>query len=111
MPNATSVEDRWSQMLSNAEAIQREITENTPTLCDVTISTSTSHIVSMYWRAIRLNDGIIILLKAELPEEAAILARSLIEVSLNLRQLQAEPDFRRPSTRPAQCFSLSKSGK
>ena len=109
MPNATSVEDRWSQMLSNAEAIQREITENTPTLFDVTISTS--HIVSMYWCAIRLNDGIIILLKAELPEEAAILARSLIEVSLNLRQLQAEPDFRRPSTRPAQCFSLSKSGK
>ena len=109
MPNATSVEDRWSQMLSNAEAIQREITENTPTLFDVTISTS--HIVSMYWRAIRLNDGIIILLKAELPEKAAILARSLIEVSLNLRQLQAEPDFRRPSTRPAQCFSLSKSGK
>ena len=44
-------------MLSNAEAIQREITENTPTLFDVTISTS--HIVSMYWRAIRLNDGII----------------------------------------------------
>jgi len=109
VPNATSVEDRWSQMLSNAEAIQREITENTPTLFDVTISTS--HIVSMYWRAIRLNDGIIILLKAELPEEAAILARSFIEISLNLRQLQAEPDFRRPSARPAQCFSLSKSGK
>ena len=43
--------------------IQREITENTPTLFDVTISTS--HIVSMYWRAIRLVDGIIILPKAE----------------------------------------------
>jgi hypothetical protein len=63
VPNAASVEDRWGQMLSNAEAIQREITENTPTLFDVTISTS--HIVSMYWRAIRLNDGIIILPKAE----------------------------------------------
>jgi hypothetical protein len=48
----------------------------------------------MFWRAVRLYDGVLCLVKAHLPEEAAILARSLFEVSLDLRQLEAEPEHR-----------------
>lgn len=48
----------------------------------------------MFWRALRLYDGVLVLLKAELPEEAMILARALFEVSLRLQQLKAEPHNR-----------------
>jgi hypothetical protein len=39
-------------------------------------------------------DGILVLLKSELPEESAFLARSLFEDSLRLKQLQEEPEAR-----------------
>jgi hypothetical protein len=37
-------------------------------------------------------DGILVLLKSELPEESAFLARSLFEDSLRLKQLQEKPE-------------------
>lgn len=48
-------------------------------------------ILGMFWRSVRLYRGILILLKAQLPEEGALLARSLFEESLRLRQLADEP--------------------
>jgi hypothetical protein len=51
-------------------------------------------ILGMFWRSVRLYHGILVLLKAQLPEEAALLARSLFEESLRLRQLADEPGNR-----------------
>ena len=51
------------------------------------IPTAHVYIVGMFWRAVRLYDGTLVLLKSELPEESALLARSLFEESLRLRQL------------------------
>jgi len=39
------------------------------------------HIAGMFWRARRLYEGVLLLLKAELPAEAAILARSLCKAA------------------------------
>lgn len=49
-----------------------------------------AHILGMYWRCVRLFDAALQLLKAELPEEAAIIARSLFEDSLRLQQVAAD---------------------
>jgi hypothetical protein len=47
-------------------------------------------VASMYWRARRLYEAVLILLKAHLPEEAAIIARSLFEAAMRLMQLAAD---------------------
>jgi hypothetical protein len=92
MPDAPADAARWADVLAHAEAIYKHITESTPSHFEV--APVTLRIVMIFWRAVRLYDAVIILLKAQLPEEAAILVRSLIEVSLHLRQLQAEPENR-----------------
>jgi hypothetical protein len=93
MPDdAATDQSRWGVVLQNAEAIEKQVREHTPSLPSVT--PVQSHIVMMFWRAVRLYNGVLCLIKAELPEEAAILARSLFEVSLHLRQLEAEPKNR-----------------
>jgi hypothetical protein len=76
-------------ILGHAENILNVIRERTPKLFD--IRPVDQHMVGMFWRAVRLYDGVLILLKNQLPEEAAILGRSLFEVSLHLQQLDAEP--------------------
>ena len=53
-----------------------------------------THILGMFWRSLRLYQGALLLLKAELPEEAAFLARSLFEASLRLKQMADEPQQR-----------------
>lgn len=58
---------------------------------EVEVPTHQAYILGMFWRCVRLFDGAFLLLKAELPEEAAILARSLFEESLRLQQLAADP--------------------
>ncbi len=51
--------------------------------------THLAFVLGMYWRSVRLFDATLLLLKSELPEEAAIVARSLFEESLRLQQLAA----------------------
>jgi hypothetical protein len=92
MPDAPADAARWAEVLAYAEAIYKHVTESTPSRFEV--APVTVRIIMMFWRAVRLYDAVIILLKAQMPEEAAILARSLIEVSLHLRQLEAEPENR-----------------
>jgi len=41
------------------------------------IETADGYVLSMYWRSVRLFDGIVLLLRKRLPEESLILARSL----------------------------------
>lgn len=58
------------------------------------IPTHNVYVLAMYWRCVRLFDATFHLLKAELPEEAAIVARSLFEESLRLQQLAADEPYR-----------------
>jgi len=92
MSDAPTDPARWAEVLAHAEAIYKYVTESTPSRFEV--PPVTVRIIMMFWRAVRLYDAVIILLQAQMPEEAAILARSLIDVSLQLRQLQAEPENR-----------------
>ena len=52
------------------------------------------YIAGMFWRARRLYEGVLLLVRAHLPEESAILARSLFDDSMRLQQLEAEPAHR-----------------
>ena len=51
------------------------------------IETADGYVFSMYWRSVRLFDGIILLLRNRLPEEALILARSLFVEGLRLAEI------------------------
>lgn len=82
--------DLWAEVLPLAEKIFQLVRDSTPKkLSDVNPAVHL-HIIGMFWRALRLYGGVLILLKAELPEEAAILARSLFEEALRLQQLAAD---------------------
>ena len=94
MTNTTERGSPWVELLTHAERLLH-LVENSPPKAEFpTTPPANIHMVSMFWRARRLYDGVLILLKAELPEEAAILARKLFEVSLYLQQLEAEPQNR-----------------
>ena len=94
MANTTEGESPWVVLLACAERLLHLI-ENSPAKGEFPITPSANiHIVSLFWRARGLYAGTLILLKAELPEEAAILARKLFEVSLYLQELEAEPQTR-----------------
>ena len=94
MTNTIERESPWVELLAHAERLLH-LVENSPPKGELPITPSANlHIVSLFWRARRLYEGVLILLKAELPEEAAILARKLFEVSLYLQQLEAEPQNR-----------------
>jgi hypothetical protein len=70
------------------------LVRSTASTAPVEIPTHLGFVLSMFWRCLRLYDGILVLLKSELPEESAFLARSLFEDSLRLKQLQEEPEAR-----------------
>ena len=89
MPSPNTPELPCTDILGHAENIHNIIRERTPKVFD--IRPVDQHMIGMFWRAVRLYDAVLILLKNQLPEEAAILARSLFEVSLHLQQLDAEP--------------------
>lgn len=89
MPDPSTRDLPWADILGYAENILHIVREHTPKLFD--IRPVDQHMIGMFWRAVRLYDGVLLLLKNQLPEEGAILARSLFEVSLHLQQLDAEP--------------------
>ena len=94
MTSTTGRESSWVELLAHAERLLH-LVENSPPKEEFPVTPSANiHLVSMFWRARRLYVGVLILLKAELPEEAAILARLLFEVSLYLQELEAEPQDR-----------------
>jgi hypothetical protein len=68
------------------------LVRSTASTAPVEIPTHLGFVLSMFWRCLRLYDGILVLLKSELPEESAFLARSLFEDSLRLKQLQEKPE-------------------
>jgi hypothetical protein len=83
----------WDQVVPYAERLL-DLVRTAPPKGAAEMPTHFAFIAGMFWRCLRLYDGALLLLKAELPEEAAFLARSLFEESLRLRQLNDEPDHR-----------------
>jgi hypothetical protein len=83
----------WTEAVAHSDMLLQLVQDISPTQ-QITIPTAHIHILGMSWRARRLYKGVLILLKAELPEEAAFLARALFEKSLHLQQLAAEPEKR-----------------
>lgn len=90
MANVVSV---WVAVLARAEELLQIVSSSVPS-AEFELPTAHAHIVGMFWRSRRLYEGVLILLKAELPEEALFLARSLFEESLRVRQLDADADSR-----------------
>jgi hypothetical protein len=94
MTDTIKKESPWAEVLPLAEKILRLVDDNAPK-GELNISPSFHvHMLSMFVRAHRLYEGVLVLLKAELPEESMFLARSLFEDSLCLQQLAAEPKNR-----------------
>jgi len=83
----------WGEVIAQADKLLQLVADSPPKE-SFEIQPAQAHIAGMFWRSRRLYEGVLILLKAELPEEAAILARSLFEESLRLQQLAAEPENR-----------------
>jgi hypothetical protein len=92
MTDAVRRESLWGEVLPHAEKLLQLVRDTPKEGFDV--SHPNLHIVGLFWHALRLYDGTLILLKAELPEEAAILGRSLFETSMRLQQLRSEPHNR-----------------
>jgi len=90
MADKTSV---WVEVRPHAERLLQLVSDSPPT-GEFEIPTAHAYIAGMFWRARRLYEGVLLLLKAELPEEAAFLARSLFEEGLRLQQLATEPENR-----------------
>jgi hypothetical protein len=86
-------ESLWTIVAAQADDLLQLVRQKTPK-GPLDISPPHVHILGMFWRALRLYDGVLLLLKAELPEEAAFLARSLFEESLRLRQLEEDSQDR-----------------
>lgn len=93
MTDAVKRESLWAEVLPHAERLLHLVRDSAPKE-GFDVSHPNLHIVGMFWRALRLYDGALVLLKAELPEEAAILGRSLFETSMRLQQLRSEPHDR-----------------
>jgi len=83
----------WSEVLPRAKQLLVTVRDAAPKQ-PLEISIAHFYILGMYWRTVRLYEAVLLLLEAQLPEEAAIIARSLFEDSLRLRQLACESDTR-----------------
>lgn len=87
MTDTTKKESPWAEVLAHAEKLLQLVSKFAP---KEPFNIPTAHmqvVVAMFWRARRLYDGVLVLLKDQLPEEAMFLARSLFEDSLRLQQL------------------------
>jgi hypothetical protein len=85
--DTTKKESSWLEVLAHAEKLLQLVSKIPP---KESFNIPTAHmqaVVAMFWRARRLYDGVLVLLKDQLPEEAMFLARSLFEDSLRLQQL------------------------
>jgi hypothetical protein len=83
----------WHEIQQHADRVL-ELVRGAAPKAEIEMPTHHGFILGMFWRCLRLYDATLLLLKAELPEEAAFLARSLFEESLRLKQLDEEPKAR-----------------
>jgi hypothetical protein len=85
-PTHSDDEESRQAMFELLKRIRNELRSIVPAgLVEVTPADSV--ILGMFWRSVRLYDGVTILLEQNLPEEAMFLARSAFEESLKLREL------------------------
>lgn len=90
-----SVDTDYEQLLPRLRELSErllEIASSTGANSELTVAAADLHVLGMYWRARRLFQAINVLLDAQMPEESAMLGRSLFETSLHLKQLAAEPE-------------------
>jgi hypothetical protein len=73
-----------STLLAQARDLARKISPR-----ELEVKIEDMFVLCLYWRSIRLFDGIIALLEKDLPEEALILGRSLFVEALRLAEIEA----------------------
>ncbi len=83
----------WTEVQAASRKLLGDIKDNVPK-GPIEMPTHYAHILGMFWRSVRLYEGTLVLLGAQLPEEAMILARSLFEESLQLRELNTDESKR-----------------
>jgi len=83
----------WSHTFSMAKQVLKEVKDGSPKE-PFEMPTALVFVLGMFWRAVRLYEATLRLLESHLPEEGAILARSLFEESLRLRQLADDKENR-----------------
>jgi hypothetical protein len=81
---------QWREISARADILLQAIVDSTPKDGFQVSSPPLRFVVSMYWRARRLYEATLTLLKARMAEESLIVARSLFEESLRLRQIAEE---------------------
>lgn len=84
---------KWPEVLARGKqllALVRDAAPKEP----LEMPTAHIYILGTYWRGIRLYEAVLTLLQAQLPEEAAIVARSAFVDSLRLRELADDPENR-----------------
>ena len=87
MMDANNRESVWVEVLARAEGLLQHIRENSPKGVFEIPAAHIQVVVAIFWRAVRLYDGVLVLLKNQQPEEAMFLARSLFEDGLRLQEL------------------------
>jgi Family of unknown function (DUF5677) len=83
----------WPEVLALAKQLLQDVTGARPQR-EIEVRTPDDVILGKFWRSVRLFDAILLLLEAQLPEESAILGRSLFKESLQLLQLADEASSR-----------------
>ena len=81
---------QWREISARADILLQAILDSTPKDGFQVSSPPLRFVVSMYWRTRRLYEATLTLLKARMAEESLIVARSLFEESLRLRQIAEE---------------------
>jgi hypothetical protein len=88
-----SLREKVSTLLARARDLARKISPRE----ELTVKIEDMFVLCLYWRSIRLFDGIVSLLsllEKDLPEEALILGRSLFVEALRLAEIEAAGDQR-----------------
>jgi hypothetical protein len=83
----------WESVEAHAKALLDKVRHQAPR-AELEYRSPDATVLGMFWRSVRLYDGVLLLLREQLPEEAAFLARSLFETALRLQQLAEEADDR-----------------
>src|SRR5262245_48315546 len=85
---------QWKQVSRHADSLLQLIIDITPKNGFQVSSPPLRFVVGMYWRVRRLYEATLVLLKSEMAEEALMVARSLFEESLRLKELAEESQDR-----------------
>src|SRR5712691_9567500 len=83
----------WNKIAGHADDLLQLVDNSVPRGA-VEVPVTYGYIAGMFWRGRRIYEGVLLLLRAHLPEESAILARSLFEDTRRLQASAAEPENR-----------------